>query len=105
MPRKSINLWLRALPKEVAEKAITARENDRNPIYEPNSKVNRLSDAVDMAFSWSHTPEGWAYWFRVKHNLIRLEGTNPSRYGEDWSIFNIDKEWSGCYYPKKSSFA
>jgi hypothetical protein len=105
MQRKTINLWLRALPKEVAEKAITARKNETRGIYTPNPKVKRLSEAVDMAFSWSHTPEGWAYWFRVKHNLIRLEETSPSRYGEDWSMSNIDKEWSGCYYRQKSAFA
>lgn len=62
---KTIEEWLRELPEPHATKALLNMWwEDKNTKYLSDTK------ALQQAFNWSRSPEGYWYWFDVETDLI-----------------------------------
>jgi hypothetical protein len=62
---KTIQEWLNELPEDVRDKAIANTDKDLLEI----NLYNRLSHALEGAFVWALTPEGWDYWDKIHDSL------------------------------------
>ncbi len=57
---KTIEKWLETLPSPIKEKALANLVKGREDRKEEN-----LSDALDEAFNWKKTDEGFDYWYDI----------------------------------------
>lgn len=67
-------MWLRRLPDDIREKAMTNYRNgyrNRNEYdYPKNPKVDSLSEAISDAFYWYDTTEGNDFWEKIYDELL-----------------------------------
>lgn len=81
-------MWLRRLPDDIREKAMTNYRNGyriRSEYgYSKNPKVDSLSNAIADAFVWSDTPEGGDFWEKI-HDEIQKKEEEAMR-AESYSI-------------------
>lgn len=64
MTSKTIHAWFQTLPFEIYDLAVANTS--------PHTLTNLAAsaeDAIMMAFSWSDTPEGGAYWTKIYNEL------------------------------------
>jgi len=71
--RKSITMWLRRLPDDIREKAMTNYRNGDVARSSIDKKVESLSRAINLAFIWIYTPEGDNFWRKIHEELENKE--------------------------------
>lgn len=62
---KTIREWLNELPEPIRSRAIRNAENDLAPLLLLKESVSSLNRAIDAAFFWDDTPEGFYFWSAV----------------------------------------
>ena len=74
-PIKTIKQWLEELPEPYRTQAL---ENYQDFFYQDEEPINYISDAINWAFRWESSKEGYDYWFNFweklsKNNLVDKE--------------------------------
>lgn len=62
---KTIKEWLEELPEPYRTQAL-----ENSDIIHNNNKSDSLPSALDMAFNWPQTNQGWEYWHKLFSELV-----------------------------------